>query len=377
MIKQQPLSVVQQAAPGCSALKEADLMKWPPVVNNRHFELMCAWTSSEVAQYRLSSVSSKAALQMLPFQPALCASSRSIDCKCAAAKVACLLSTSLRVPVRPGNQAVKPGLSPPDVTSHIMFPWRGRNVDETLSHGAGTEHSLFHPLSLVRRRKHKLTTDAVCETFYATTPPNNAASRPEGREQAGGSLLGQRVQSGMQVRPSGVEYQRLKAQTNSVHSKKYDNQLDLYIDCTAWSICRNSHIIWRAGVHLGQLTMNTLLVGDCNIRRLCSLHKLSARKKTSAYFHSCDKDSEVNPVFWVESQMGHDVGGAATGRHLKVSRCPPSFMWRSSDGRLTRQETDCKYLCMKRKAAGRDSEIWGVSLTIHLRRGVMRCFRDL
>lgn len=60
-------------------------------------------------------------------------------------------------------------------------------------------------------------------------PQKNAASRLEGREQASSSLLGQSVQSGMEVRPSGVEHQRLKAQTNSVHSKKKGKP--------AWSIC--------------------------------------------------------------------------------------------------------------------------------------------
>lgn len=54
------------------------------------------------------------------------------------------LSGSRNPRVRPANQAVEPGLSPPDVTSHIMFPWRGINGGETLSHSAGTERTLFH-----------------------------------------------------------------------------------------------------------------------------------------------------------------------------------------------------------------------------------------
>lgn len=76
---------------------------------------------SQVAQHTLL---------CLTFQPPLCASSASSDCKRAAAKVAYLPSTSLRVAVRPANQVVKPVLSPPDVTSHSRFPWRCRNTLE-------------------------------------------------------------------------------------------------------------------------------------------------------------------------------------------------------------------------------------------------------
>lgn len=115
--------------------------------------------------------------------------------------------------------------------------------------------------------------------FAPPPPQKNAASRLEGREQASGSLLGQSVQSGTEVRPSGVEYRRLKAQTNSVHSKKKtpENQLDLYVDCTETRrrmpqprlYAGVRRIIWKTGAHLSRLTM------DCYILRLCSLHKLS------------------------------------------------------------------------------------------------------
>lgn len=81
-------------------------------------------------------------------------------------------------------------------------------------------------------------------------------------------------------------------------------------------------IIWKTGAHPSRLTT------DCYIRRLCSLHKLSngGEKKPPAYFHSCDKDSEVNPVFWLESQMERDEGRVAAGRHFEGSHCPLSFM---------------------------------------------------
>lgn len=152
-------------------------MKWPPAVNNRHFESTCVQTSSEVAHYRLSSVTPLAALCKPPFQPPLCASSRP--------------STCLRVPVRPANRAVKPGLSPPGVTSRVVFPWRGVSAEERLWHGVGTERTLFRLLSVVRRRKHKPATDAVCEAFYATaTPPKKRSF------STGGKGTGERFSAG-------------------------------------------------------------------------------------------------------------------------------------------------------------------------------------
>lgn len=89
-----------------------------------------------------------------------------------------------------------------------------------------------------------------------------------------------------------------------------------------------------------------------------------------AYFHSCDKDSEVNPVFWLESQMERDEGRVAAGRHFEGSHCPLSFMWRGSDTGLPRQDTARSFhVGIKQNAACRDGEIWGESLTIHPRPG--------
>lgn len=96
-------------------------MKWPPAVNNRCSEItryepqgMLHRTDSPLCQLRLPFTRCPSNLHFVHRQD----------------QVVCLPFTSLRVPIRPANQAGTPGLSPPAVTSCIMFPWRGINGEE-------------------------------------------------------------------------------------------------------------------------------------------------------------------------------------------------------------------------------------------------------
>lgn len=69
-------------------------------------------------------------------------------------------------------------------------------------------------------------------------PPPSLPPRADGRKQASGSLLAQRVQSGMQVRPQPGRVSAAHGSDKRRTQQKI--RLDLYIDCAASSACRRT-----------------------------------------------------------------------------------------------------------------------------------------
>lgn len=96
-------------------------------------------------------------------------------------------------------------------------------------------------LSREHHRKHKQATDAV---LSPPTPHKKKKKKEKRSLWTGGPGTGQRFSAGTESPVWGaspaqrVQYQLVRVQTNRVHSSKYDKQPDLYVECPAWSICR-------------------------------------------------------------------------------------------------------------------------------------------
>lgn len=128
--------------------------------------------ASKLVQYWLSAVSAIAATYLPSISTLRVIRIKWLQKSCC--QSVCLASTSFWVQthVSPANHAAKPGLSPQDMTSCIMFPW----WDIILEVGRGEHCPIVHEtertlspagrsVSRTASDAHKPALDVVCEAF--------------------------------------------------------------------------------------------------------------------------------------------------------------------------------------------------------------------